>query len=332
MSAQSNGDDQLKPASTSPAKAMPTKTYVVVGSVDIIQPVDKNCQGTGCWWEIVGAHGAGASDGWVVYASPKPNLQVGKAACVKAQFPLQGDAGPFLSNEAAAAHYPRLVSYRTVGPHATWGVYEASGPKDSCAPPSSERPTAAPPPPKLIPKVEATTTPSEYLNSVTKVFGNKFTTTNGREAEILGKLRDITSQSQLVDEVNMYVTLSGRDETSTAAALAKLRSHYIGKYLALGPNWYKIAADRDYPLQGKTAFAVFGNVHLVGDTYIPVNVVCHSALPVPPYSTSFIFGIIKDFRAGENKGNEKIIVPVMEVMVVSADMHDGTNQLILNHF
>ena len=114
MSAQANGDDQLKPASTSPAKAIPTKTYMVVGSVDIIQPVDKNCQGTGCWWEIVGAHGAGASDGWVVYASPKPNLQVGKAACVKAQFPLQGDAGPFLSNEAAAGLPNRFCSLRSL--------------------------------------------------------------------------------------------------------------------------------------------------------------------------------------------------------------------------
>ena len=129
-------DDQPKPASPSPSKAIQTKTYMVVGSVDIIQPADKNCQGTDCWWAVIGSHGTGASDGWVVYASPKPNLQVGSTACVKAQFPLGGDAGPLLSNKEMNAHYPRLVSYRTVGPHALRGVYEASGSKDSCVPPT----------------------------------------------------------------------------------------------------------------------------------------------------------------------------------------------------
>jgi hypothetical protein len=121
---------------TASSRAISTKTYVVIGSVDGIRPADKNCEGKNCWWEIGGSHGAGAADGWLVYASPKPNLQVGKIACVKAQFPLEG--GLFLSNEAMAAHYPRLVSYRVVSQDTPVGVYEASGPKDSCSIPPAQ--------------------------------------------------------------------------------------------------------------------------------------------------------------------------------------------------
>ena len=122
---------------TASSRAISTKTYVVIGSVDLIRPADKNCEGTNCWWEIDGTHGAGMADGWVVYASPKPNLQVGKVACVKAQFPLKGDTS-FLSNEAIAAHYPRLMSYRVVSPDTPMGIYEASGPKDSCSAPTAQ--------------------------------------------------------------------------------------------------------------------------------------------------------------------------------------------------
>jgi len=128
-------EDPPKPTSS---RATSTKTYVVIGSVDLIRSADKNCERTNCWWEIIGSHGAGASDGWIVYASPKPNLQVGEMVCVKAQFPLKGDTGSLLSNKAIVAHYPRLMSYRAVSPDSPVGVYEASGPEDWCSVPTAQ--------------------------------------------------------------------------------------------------------------------------------------------------------------------------------------------------
>ncbi len=127
-----NWDTFKRPEDVHP-KAISTKTYIVVGSVDLIQPADKNCQRADCWWAIVGAHGLGPSDGWTVFASPKPDLQEGQVACVQALFPVGGNAGSLLSDEQIAGHYPKLTNYRVVDPHTPWGVHEASGNKNSCA-------------------------------------------------------------------------------------------------------------------------------------------------------------------------------------------------------
>ena len=132
LSVDSSDDAMEQPEPTDLREPMATKTMVVIGSVDLIQPADKQCQKVNCWWEIVGSHGQGAQDGWVVFAKPKPDLRTETTACVTAQFPLQKDPNPFLSNEAAAAHYPRLVSYHSADASASWGVYEVSETSDTC--------------------------------------------------------------------------------------------------------------------------------------------------------------------------------------------------------
>jgi hypothetical protein len=56
----------------------------------------------------------------------------------------------------------------------------------------------------------------------------------------------------------------------------------------------------------------------VGDYFVPVNVDCISMEKVPPYRLAPIFGKIIDFRLSQNRLGKTIIVPVFQVVMVTA--------------
>jgi hypothetical protein len=157
-----------------------------------------------------------------------------------------------------------------------------------------------------------------YVAELKAIRGNRYRVRQGLGMEIFQHILNQIPHSQYVDRVSLYKSMEGLDGTTTLEALARDRKLYIGKYYVLQGDVFKIQADRDYPREGLNQFSAFGQVDLVGDYFVPVNVDCISAEKVPPYSIAPILGRIIGFRLGRNGAGKSIIIPVMQVVAVAS--------------
>lgn len=156
-----------------------------------------------------------------------------------------------------------------------------------------------------------------FASQLKVIRGRRFKVMNaGVGDEILQDMLDKIPKQQLVDLIAMYEAMEGLDGSTTLQGLARSRASFIGKYYMLQGDVFQIQADRDYPLDGLNEFAMFGQVNLVGNTYIPVNVECISTEKVPPYQLSPVLGKISDFKLGTNRAGKSIIIPVVQVVAV----------------
>ncbi len=158
----------------------------------------------------------------------------------------------------------------------------------------------------------------KYASQLTVIHGRRFRVPQGVSTEMLQHMLDKIPRQQFVDLIAMYKAMEGLDGSTTLQGLAKSRALFIGKYYMLQGDVFQIQADRDYPLDGLHQFAMFGQVNLVGNYYIPVNVVCISREKVPPYRISPVLGKIIDFQLGTNRAGKSIIIPVVQVVAVAS--------------
>jgi len=95
---------------------------------------------------------------------------------------------------------------------------------------------------------------------------------------------------------------------------------------------FSIQADRDYPIDGLNEFSLFGQVNLVGNTFIPVNIEAISTEKVPPYRIAPILGKILDFKLGTNRAGKAIIIPVVRIIAVAnrSSSRDEPSEIIIN--
>ena len=134
--------------------------------------------------------------------------------------------------------------------------------------------------------------------------------------EILQSMLEKIPQKQMVDLIAMYRVIDGTDGSTTLQALAKSKASFVGKYFMLKGDVFQIQSDRDYPVEGRNEFSMFGNVNFTDTYHIPVNVLCISAEKVPPYRLSPVLGKIVDFKLGKNRMGKSIIIPVVDVVAL----------------
>jgi hypothetical protein len=157
----------------------------------------------------------------------------------------------------------------------------------------------------------------KFASRLRVIRGRRFRVVNeGDGNEILQDMLDKIPKQKFVDLMAMYEAMQGLDGTTTLQGLAKSRASFIGKYYILQGDVFQIQAERNYPLDGVHQFAMFGQVNLVGNNYIPVNVECISIEKVPPYQLSPVLGQIVDFKLRTNRAGKAIIVPVVQVVAV----------------
>jgi len=142
------------------------------------------------------------------------------------------------------------------------------------------------------------------------------------EQEVGGKFMDDVLHSipkeEYVDLVSLYKAIGGLDGTTTSQSLANCRHSFIGKYYVLQGDVFHIQADRDYPREGINEFSLFGDVNLVADDYVPVNVYAISGEKIPPYTFAPILGKIIGFESGKNRADKAIIIPVVKVVLLTS--------------
>jgi hypothetical protein len=105
------------------------------------------------------------------------------------------------------------------------------------------------------------------------------------------------------------------DETNVVHVPAHLSDEEAAALPCAG-DVFQIQSDRDYPVEGRNEFSMFGNVNFTDTYHIPVNVLCISAEKVPPYRLSPVLGKIVDFKLGKNRMGKSIIIPVVDVLAV----------------
>jgi len=146
--------------------------------------------------------------------------------------------------------------------------------------------------------------------------GTRFSVPEDASVPIMMQLVDAIPKSEFVDQISLYKTIKGLDGTTTVGGINRLNRLYIGKFYMLQGDVFKIQADRDYPVAGLSQFSVFGEVRLVGNLYVPVNVECDSAQIIPPFSMAPILGRITGFEVGISRGGDNIIVPQVRVVAI----------------
>jgi tetratricopeptide (TPR) repeat protein len=146
--------------------------------------------------------------------------------------------------------------------------------------------------------------------------GRRFTVKQMVSGNFMQDVLNSIPKQEYVDLVSMYKAIGGLDGTATTQALANCRDSFIGKYYVLQGDVFQIQADRDYPREGINEFSLFGNVNLVGDYYVPVNVYAISDEKIPPYTIAPILGKIIGFESGKNRADKAIIIPVVQVVLL----------------
>jgi TonB family protein len=136
---------------------------------------------------------------------------------------------------------------------------------------------------------------------------------------------------QRVDQVHLYTAIGGQDGSTTPQALKKLLDSAVGKFFMVGSD-FQIQADRDYPIEGRNEFSLFGRGHPYDNVFIPLNIEATSDEKIPPYRFAIIFGKITDFRLGKNRSGETIIVPAIRVIALTSPPFSTAepSEIILN--
>jgi hypothetical protein len=166
-----------------------------------------------------------------------------------------------------------------------------------------------------------------YASELRLIRGKRFSSNRLLGLEILNHITNQIPLQQKVNIVSMYTLMEGLDGSATLEALARLRSLYVGKYYMLPGDVFQIQANRDYPREGLNEFSAFGQVKLLANYYIPINVYCISTEKVPPYSLAPIFGRIINFSLSESRSGKTIIVPTLQVVAV---VGLSANEIIIN--
>jgi hypothetical protein len=328
--------DQLGFAQTQsePVIPVPTLRVEVVGKVLGIHAEDgKPCvRGRTCWWVLTIETGYNSE--WNFYmANGHPILDKGQFVCVDARISASG--GKPMTKAEIAAKLPRMESVEStsvlIGTYAQENVAEAEEVERRL-----EKGIAAPPPGYRLLNVQddpETFSTTAFLNGLVKQKGGKFQVPQQEGIHIVGKVVDSLRHAETVNQIDLYKTIGGYDGSTTSVGAEKLKRLYIGKYYMLPGDVFQIDARENYPVAGKNKFTAFGNINLVGSTYVPVNVICFSAIQVPPYRSAPILGKIVDFVIADNRAGEKVIVPVIKVVMVYSmygSSNNGQSDFIIN--
>lgn len=314
-----------QPQSGSENIPVPTKLVEVTGQVVEVHAEDgKPCiAGKVCW--IVATIGAGYNGIWSFSTFQPPQVKVGQLVRFAAR--IKADDSKLMDSADIAAHLPILASYKVVSPSTDAGARTAERH-------IREHSEAAYPGYKLLPDPDKPQPGSAtaFLNDLAKRKGSKFRVPYQEGEQLLRQVVQSLSDSEVVNQIDLYETIGGYDGSTTSAGARKLRRLYVGKYYMLPGDVFHIQGDRDYPASGKSTFIAEGNVRLVGDTYVPVSVICFSATNVPQYRMAPILGRITDFRVESSQGGALIIVPVIKVVGVfaSSNFRDDGEELIIN--
>jgi hypothetical protein len=325
--------DQPGFAQTQSEPVIPVRTLrvEVVGKVLGIHAEDGNpcVPGHTCWWVLTVETGYNSE--WNFYmANGHPNLDKGRFVSVTARIPASG--GKLMTKAEIAAKLPRMESFESVS-----FLYENENVAEAREIESRiEKGIAAPLPGYRLLNVQddpETFSTSAFLNGLVKQKGGKFQVPQQEGIHILEKVVDSLRHAETVNQIDLYKTIGGYDGSTTSVGAEKLKRLYIGKYYMLPGDVFQIDARGNYPVVGKNKFTAFGNVNLVGSTYVPVNVICFSAIQVPPYRTAPILGKIVDFVTADNRNGEKVIVPVIKVVMVFSmygSSNNGQSDFIIN--
>lgn len=169
-----------------------------------------------------------------------------------------------------------------------------------------------------------------YNAKLQVIQGNRFSLDQSTAMDWMQQVLNKLPKNEIVDLISLYKTIAGFDGSTTTEALAKCQRSFIGKYYVLQGDVFQIQVDRDYPREGENEFMLFGNVNL--PPYIPVNVAASSVEKVPPYRSAPMLTRIIGFNLGTNRGGEKIIIPVVQVILVvsGSSFRDDPSDVIIS--
>lgn len=169
-----------------------------------------------------------------------------------------------------------------------------------------------------------------YNAKLQVIQGNRFSLDQSTAMDWMQQVLNKLPKNEIVDLISLYKTIAGFDGSTTTEALARCQRSFVGKYYVLQGDVFQIQVDRDYPREGENEFMLFGNVNL--PPYIPVNVAASSVEKVPPYRSAPMLTRIIGFNLGTNRGGEKIIIPVVQVILVvsGSSFRDDPSDVIIS--